>query len=178
LNSAPVNIVAQGAVLEHGLATSNGSLPRDTSSQVLEFPGVHPSRVVRLQDSNSDISASGSKSVSTTETNIDNEIVNNCEAFLEQSQKERKAVGRLTRKDSRVVKRKANRKVLIKTFGTQTQRIEGSELRRRKAAGECQRCAWPRDRKGSHKTLDCFRWKRLINGTAPFPKQGTIRIRM
>jgi hypothetical protein len=171
LYSAPVNTVAQRAVLEHGLATSNGSLPRDTSSQVLEFLGVHSSRVARLQDSDSDFSASGSKSVSTTQTNIHNEIVNNCVAFLERSQKERKAVVRLTQTDSRVVKWKANRKVPIKTFGTQTKGIEGSELRRRKAAGECQRCTWPQDRKGSYKTLDCFRWKRLKNGTAPFTKK-------
>jgi hypothetical protein len=59
----------------------------------------------------------------------------------------------------------------IKTFGTQTEGIDGSELRRRKAAGECQHCAWPADRKGTHKTLDCFRWKRIEKGTAPFPKK-------
>jgi hypothetical protein len=59
----------------------------------------------------------------------------------------------------------------MKTFGTQTEGIDGSELRRRKAAGECQRCAWPQDKKGSHKTLDCFRWKKLEKGTAPLPKK-------
>jgi hypothetical protein len=78
-----------------------------------------------------------------------------------------------------VVKRKAKRKEKrkgnkpIKTLGTQTQGIDRSELRRRKAAGECQRCAWPQDRKGSHKTLDCFRWARKEKGTAPFPKKKT-----
>ena len=57
-----------------------------------------------------------------------------------------------------------------KTYAEQTDGIEKSELDRRKAAGECQRCAWPGDRKGAHKTMDCFRWARKEIGTAPFPK--------
>jgi len=57
-----------------------------------------------------------------------------------------------------------------KTYAEQTEGIEKSELDRRKAAGECQRCAWPSDRKGNHKTMDCFRWARKEVGTAPFPK--------
>jgi hypothetical protein len=57
-----------------------------------------------------------------------------------------------------------------KTYAEQTEGIDKSELDRRKAAGECQRCAWPGDRKGAHKTMDCFRWARKEVGTAPFPK--------
>jgi len=57
-----------------------------------------------------------------------------------------------------------------KTYAEQTEGIEKSELDRRKAAGECQRCAWPGDRKGAHKPMDCFRWARKEVGTAPFPK--------
>jgi hypothetical protein len=57
-----------------------------------------------------------------------------------------------------------------KTYAEQTEGIDKSELDRRKAAGECQRCAWPGDRKGAHKTMDCYRWKRMEKGTAPFPK--------
>jgi len=57
-----------------------------------------------------------------------------------------------------------------KTYAEQVEGIEKSELDRRKAAGECQRCAWPGDRKGAHKTMDCFRWARKEIGTAPFPK--------
>jgi hypothetical protein len=134
---------------------------------------IHPERVERIQTSDGDYIDSSEESDSTTETEIHNEIINNCEAFLEQSKQERKTAGCFTRNASRVIKRKADRKVNkpIKTFGTQTEGIEGSELRRRKAAGECQRCAWPQDRKGSHKTLHCFRWKRLEKGTAPFPKR-------
>jgi hypothetical protein len=139
---------------------------------------IHPDRLARIQESDDSYNTSDGDSVSTTETDIHNEVIDNCETFLQQSQQERKAIGRFTRQASRVVKRKAerkaNKKKPIKTFGTQTAGIDGSELRRRKAAGECQRCAWPQDRKGSHKTLDCFRWKRLEKGTAPFPKKKNL----
>jgi hypothetical protein len=57
-----------------------------------------------------------------------------------------------------------------KTHAEQTEGIEKSELDRRKAAGECQRCAWPGDRKGAHKTMHCVRWAKKEVGTAPFPK--------
>jgi hypothetical protein len=132
---------------------------------------IHPDRVLRVQGSDSEYNDSEPESVSTTETDIHNEVINNCEAFLEQSKQERKAIGRDTRQVSRVVKKEPIKRKPIKTFGTQTEGIDGSELRRRKAAGECQRCAWPNDTKGSHKTIDCFRWKRVEKGTAPFPKK-------
>jgi hypothetical protein len=154
---------------------------KDLSSKATaesESTNIHLSRVNRIQHSDPDYSDSEHESISTTETDIHNEVINNCEAFLQQSQQERKAVGRFARQESRVIKRKAvrkaNKREPIKTFGTQTEGIDGSELHRRKAAGECQRCAWPRDRKGSHKTLDCFRWKRIEKGTAPFPKKKAI----
>jgi hypothetical protein len=150
-------------------------LSKQVKTSIVEDDNIHPDRIARLQHTDSDYIDSDSESISTTETDIHNEIINNFEAFLKQSQQERKTVGRFTRNASRVIKRKAERKdnknKPIKTFGTQTEGIEGSKLRRRKAAGECQRCAWPQDRKGSHKTLDCFRWKRLEKGTAPFPKR-------
>jgi hypothetical protein len=139
----------------------------------ISFPdiSVHPDRVLRIGNLDTDYNDSESESVSTIDTDIYNEVIDNCEAFLEQSKQERKNIERSTRQASRVVKRKANKKKPVKTYGTQTEGIDGNELRRCKAAGECQRCAWPRDRKGSHKTLDCFRWKQLEKGTAPFPKK-------
>jgi hypothetical protein len=140
-----------------------------------KIPGVHPDRAANILTSEGSYEPSECDTLSTTESNIHNEVIENCEAFLEQSKQERKTIGRFHRNTSRVIKRKADRKANkrknIKTFGTQTEGIEGSELRRRKAAGECQRCAWPQDRKGSHKTLDCFRWKKLDKGTAPFPNK-------
>jgi len=51
-----------------------------------------------------------------------------------------------------------------------TEGIDSSELNRRKAAGECLRCAWPSDRKGSHRFKDCIRLIKLDKGTAAFPK--------
>ena len=147
---------------------------RVRSTEPSSLPGMHPDRVVRIQNSESDYSISKHELISTTETDIHNEVIDNCEAFLEQSKQERKAIGRITRQASRVVKRKANRKKPIKTFGTQTAGIDGNKLRRRKTAGECQRCAWPQDRKGSHKTLDCFGRKNLEKGTAPFLKEVEI----
>jgi hypothetical protein len=150
---------------------------RAASPDQLKPSAVHPSRVAQIQTSDGDYIISDSESISTTETDIHNEVIDNCEAFLEQSQKDRKAIGRFNRHSSRVIKKRAERKERrkakkpIRTFGTQTEGIDGSELRRRKAAGECQRCAWPPDRKGIHKTLDCFRQKRVEKGTAPFPKR-------
>jgi hypothetical protein len=138
-----------------------GNLEIRTAPQVhQDLLAVHPSRTAQVQTSDRDYIESDSESISTTETDIHNEVIENCETFLEQSKQERKAIGRKNRQVSKVVKRRANKeKKRPKTFGTQTEGIDGSELRRRKAAGECQRCAWPRDRKGSHKTLDYFRWK-------------------
>ena len=53
---------------------------------------------------------------------------------------------------------------------TQTAGIESSEIQRRRSAGECLRCAWPSDRKGSHRVAECRRPIKLDKGTAAFPK--------
>jgi hypothetical protein len=131
---------------------------------------LHSRRVARIQNADNDYNNSEHESISTTETDIHNMIIDNCEAFWDQSKQERKAIGPKNRQVSKVVKRKDNKKKPVKIFRTQTEGIDGSEWRRRKAAGECQRCAWPQDRNGSHKTIDCFRWKWLEKGTAPIPK--------
>jgi hypothetical protein len=51
-----------------------------------------------------------------------------------------------------------------------TEGIQLSEINRRKSSGECLRCAWPIDRKGSHRVADCRRPIKLDKGTANFPK--------
>jgi hypothetical protein len=144
---------------------------------VLDTPDnhhIHPSRHAVLQEPSSQYSDSGADSDSTPETDIQNKVDENCEVLLEQSKQERKTIGRKYRQVGRIIKqmamKKAERKKPVKTFGTQTQGIDCCELPRRKAAGECHRCAWPKDRKGSHKTIDCYRWKRLEKVTPPFPK--------
>jgi hypothetical protein len=48
--------------------------------------------------------------------------------------------------------------------------IDEAEIQRRKAEGECVRCAWPSDRKGEHKVKDCIRPIKLDKGTANYPK--------
>jgi hypothetical protein len=129
---------------------------------------------VALQEPSSLYSDSGADSDSKTATDIQNQVIENHEVLLSQSKEERKAIGQKNRQVSPIIKqmasKNAERKKPVKILGTQTQGIDGSELRRRKAAGECQCCAWPQDRKGSHKTIDCFRWKRLEKGTTTFPK--------
>lgn len=151
-------------------------IPHDESIE--EDLHIHPDRVGRIQASDNSYIDSGREWITTTETDIHNEVIENCELFLlEQSKQERKALGRKNRQASRVIKRQSNKEAnkavnkAARSFKNQTEGIDGSELRRRMAAGECQRCAWPRDRKGIHKTLDCFRWKRLEKGTATFPKK-------
>jgi len=57
-----------------------------------------------------------------------------------------------------------------KRDNSQTEGIESSEIQRRRSAGECLRCAWPSDRKGSHRVADCRRPIKLDKGTAAFPK--------
>jgi len=57
--------------------------------------------------------------------------------------------------------------------GNSNPRIAGispTEIRRRKETGECLRCAWPSDRKGAHRVVDCSRPIKLDKGTANFPK--------
>jgi hypothetical protein len=55
------------------------------------------------------------------------------------------------------------------TYAEVTEGMDKSELDRMMAVGECQRCAGPGDRKGAHKTIDCFRWAKNEVGTAPCP---------
>jgi hypothetical protein len=51
-----------------------------------------------------------------------------------------------------------------------TEGIDPSEIERRKAVGECLRCAWPSDSKGNHRVKDCVRPIKLDKGTATYPK--------
>jgi hypothetical protein len=93
-----------------------------SDNQGLELPdidhtNIHPCRIPRIQNSSSSDSSSEDESISISETNIHNEVIENCELFLEQSKQERKAIGRQTRQVSRAIKEKFKP---LKTFGTQT----------------------------------------------------------
>jgi len=48
--------------------------------------------------------------------------------------------------------------------------IDQAEIYRRKKAGECLRCAWPSNRKGTHRVSDCKRPIKLDEGTASLPR--------
>jgi len=76
------------------------------------------------------------------------------------------------RKDSFKNKKFVNRDdgSKVKTFATQIEGVPQEELNQRLSAKECMRCAWPADRKGSHKTMDRYRPLKMEEGTASFPK--------
>jgi len=58
------------------------------------------------------------------------------------------------------------------TDRSETRGIGNKEISRRNAEGECLRCAWPSNRKGSHRVKNCIRPIKLDTGTAGFPKKG------
>jgi hypothetical protein len=57
-----------------------------------------------------------------------------------------------------------------KQDNSKTEGIGASEIERHKSVGERLRCAWPSDRKGSHRVKDCIRPIKLDKGTASYPK--------
>jgi hypothetical protein len=61
---------------------------------------IHPERISRIDNTGNSYSDSHSEVSSTSEDDIHNEIIDNFDAFLEESRQERKAIGRKTRQDS------------------------------------------------------------------------------
>ena len=109
----------------------------------------------------------GSVTPETSEDKEHDQVLKDCEKFLRKSASERMNIAKRNLKASwELLKAKPK-----KNYKIQMEGIEISEIRRRQAAGECQRCAWPKNRKGSHKTSYCIREKKLDKGTASFPKQ-------
>jgi len=122
---------------------------------------IQSDSVSRILNSNDSLVESEDNSVSTSESDIHDRILQQCEKFLEPSQKDRKFIGRKNQLTSKRVQKKVKG-----TFGDQVRGIDSSQLKWRQAAGECQRCAWPKDMKGNHKTMDCRRPQWLEKGTA------------
>jgi hypothetical protein len=116
--------------------------------------------------------------ISDSEIDWQDSILKDCKELLLESELKWRDFSKKTQKqrnkDLAAKQVKESHKVK-KTWKTQTEGIEASELQRRKAAGKCQQCPWPRDRKGNHTMIDCFRWKRLDEGTVPFPKARHIK---
>ena len=83
---------------------------QELASPDVSHANIYPSLIARIQNSDSPDISSEDKSVSTSEGDIHNEIIDNCESFLEEAKEERKAIGRKTRPVSRAVKRTAIKK--------------------------------------------------------------------
>jgi hypothetical protein len=112
----------QGLVIHIDNLKARSIVGKLSDNQGLELPdidhtNIDPSRIPRIQNSSSSDIGSEDESVSISETNVHNEVIENCELFLEQSKQEQKAIGRQTRQVSRAIKEKFKP---LKTFGTQT----------------------------------------------------------
>lgn len=111
---------------------------------------IRPDRVSQIQDKNNIFIDSEITQLDTLEDEINDKILNNYEELLRQFNEERKIVARKSLKIS-----KAKSKKSAKSYLTQREGIEKSELNGRKVAGECQWCAWAKDKTGGHNTMDC-----------------------
>jgi len=58
----------------------------------------------------------------------------------------------------------------IRTFTWHMEGIPQDEMNEQNEPQQCMICAWPADRKGSHKTMECYRPAKTDAGTANFPK--------
>jgi len=118
-------------------------------------------------------------------------ILKECEDFLGDSGRQRKiaalkATGRTstglinpTSDSKKVLKRKnrSRQRVARDDKESKVVGIDKDELRRRKSAGECLRCAWPIDKKGGHRVADCRRPIRLERGTHHLRAKGFSEIK-
>jgi len=117
-----------------------------------------------------------------TEDRRVDKILNDTERYLRDSRRLReiaalKVSGKIITGQINPVKRSKRRlrksEIIPKSavdICSKTRGINDSEISRRKAAGECLRCAWPCDRKGGHRVKDCRRQIKLEKGTAPYLK--------
>jgi hypothetical protein len=108
-------------------------------------------------------------------------IVKECEEYLKDSRRLReiaalKATGRTltgliipTPISKKYIRKKDRTERNQNKYYLETEGIESTEIKRRKEAGECLRCAWPTGRKGFHRVVDCRRPIKLDRGTASFP---------
>ena len=115
------------------------------------------------------------------------QVLRECEEFLRKSRRERDIAtlrSEGTRQTGRINSTPISKRALRKrdTYRKKSTAavekpslVEGvnkTEIQRRKASGECLRCAWPSDRKGFHYVKDCRRPIKLDKGTAYFREKG------
>jgi len=111
---------------------------------------IHPDGLFQVRTAVSDIAeqsrqnlrVQGSETSGNSKDKLHDKVLENCEKLLQESAFEKKKIAKLNLKiTKKLLKDQPNN-----NYHTQTAGIENSELRRRKAAGECERCAWPQDR--------------------------------
>jgi hypothetical protein len=125
---------------------------------------------------------SAGRTVSPTPRDIQEEtrqdqILRECENYLQESSKLRTKISVNTGKHNRINPLASTKKLLrVEKYKrkskvpTKTEGINESEIQRRKVEGECLRCAWPANRKGTHQVKDCIRPIKLDKGSAYYPK--------
>jgi len=116
-------------------------------------------------------------------------VLRECEDYLRDSgqQREIAALKASGRTSTGLINPTADSKKILKRKGRSQSRIarndkeskvvgiDKDELRRRRSAGECLRCAWPSNRKGHHRVVDCRRPIKLDKGTTSFPENKQQR---
>jgi len=135
---------------------------------------IHPDRISRIKKpipnldssncgSSRDSSESESEQLSTSEDSLHDQKLNHCEEFLQQSKQEREKVARGTLQISKNTSwRISQRKKPRKSYKDHAKWIDRSQLARRKAAGECQLCAWLGDRRGAIVSGGCGKKQKLL----------------
>jgi hypothetical protein len=112
-------------------------------------------------------------------------ILKECEEYLKDSRRLReiaalKATGKtltgliypmpISKKQLRKKDRIKKKRTRPEPKESKTAGINKLEIRGRKEAGECLRCAWPPDKTGSHRVRDCIHPIKLDKGTPSYPK--------
>jgi len=127
---------------------------------------IHPARRHLISSRQSSDSESGRQDT----------ILRDCEQFLLESEANRKAICKKSRKQRRkdlaAEQRKSSSRIVkskdIKMpLHCRLEGIKQNKIDRQRIAGECLRCAWPQDRKRYHRASNCCREIRRQKGTAP-----------
>jgi hypothetical protein len=179
-------------VLHDGLVTHIDNLgirskvPWETVDISSDITNFHPDRISQLYTlglnkgiqsdcCNQDSRMSKSRESSTSGDQLHDAVIQNQEAFVVQSERNRKYVAKHNLRISRQLPKNLGSRIKkikgkpMKSYKEQTNRIPKSKLNQGKASNERHRCAWPDESKGGHNTLDWF-WKiQTGKGTAPFP---------
>jgi len=135
------------------LSREISATPRDIqedSRSCIRTNYVHPGRIQQIEKE-----TPGLEEEYDSELNQQSRVLKEADRFLQLSKRSKLFERSIWKKDKRP-----------KRDNSQTEGIDSSELQRRRSAGECLRCAWPSDRKGTHRVADCKRPIKLDQGKA------------